>query len=168
VGSGNDYAGVGEVGTFGCGNVGQYWIMNGSPQIVRQFANSANSPNQYFTIKNGDGSAIFATPPGGTFNLQNGIRNTIYGPGFQDWNLGLFKRFVVSERTGFELRGESFDILNHPNWGAVNYNPTSSTFGKVTSKTSLTRTIQLSLYLFTASDLACLGKPVGAWQRLAL
>jgi hypothetical protein len=23
-------------------------------------------------------------------------------------------------------------------------------------------------YLFTASDLACLGKPVGAWQRLAL
>jgi hypothetical protein len=25
-----------------------------------------------------------------------------------------------------------------------------------------------SRYLFTASDLACLGKPVGAWQRLAL
>jgi len=145
IGSGNDYAGVGEVGSFGCGNAGQYWVMNGSPQILKQFANSAASPNQYFAVKNPDGSAIFTTPAAGTFNLQKGIRDAIYGPGFQDWNLGLFKRFVVNERTGFELRSESFNFLNHPNWAGVNYNPTSSTFGKVTSKTSLTRTIQLSL-----------------------
>jgi hypothetical protein len=145
VGSGNDYAGVGGVGLFGCGNAGQYWVMNGTPQILGQFANSASSPEQYFAVKNADGSAIFTPPPAGTFNLQKGVRDSIYGPGFQNWNLGLFKKFALNERSGFELRGESFNFLNHPNWAGVNFNPTSSTFGKVTSKTGLSRTVQLSL-----------------------
>ena len=34
--------------------------------------------------------------------------------------------------------------------------------------THVSQNTQGLLYLFTASDLACLGKPVGAWQRLAL
>lgn len=145
VGSGNDYAGVGGLGSFGCGNAGQYWVRNGTPQILGQFASATTSPNQYFSVKNADGSAIFTTPSAGTFNLQPGVRDAIYGPGFQDWNLGLFKKFVLNDRTGFELRVESFDFINHPNWGGVSYNPTSSTFGKVTSKTSLSRSMQLSL-----------------------
>jgi hypothetical protein len=119
--------------------------VNGNPVILSQFANGASSPNQYFAIKNANGSAIFSTPTAGMFNLQPGVRDEIYGPGFQDWNLGLFKKFAINERTGFEFRTEVFDLPNHPNWAAPNFNPTSSTFGKVTSMTSLSRTIQLSL-----------------------
>ena len=124
---------------------GQFWVLNGTPTDLGQFANTSNSPNQYFAVKNASGSPIFTAPAPGTFNLQPGVRDEIYGPGFQDWNIGLFKKFVVNERTGFEFRSEVFDFPNHPNWSGPEFNPTSSTFGKVTSKTALARTIQLSL-----------------------
>jgi hypothetical protein len=145
VGSGNDYAGVGEVGSFGCGNAGQFWVLNGTPAILGQFATSTTNPNQYFAVKNSSGQPIFTPPAAGTFNLQPGVRNEIYGPGFQDWNIGLFKKFAINERTGFEFRAEAFDFINHPNWSAPSFNPTAATFGKVTTKTNLTRNLQLSL-----------------------
>ncbi|HLJ15147.1 MAG TPA: carboxypeptidase regulatory-like domain-containing protein [Bryobacteraceae bacterium] len=148
VGSANDYAGVGEVGSFGCGNVGQFWTINGTPRILGQFANSASSPNQYFAVVNSNGSPVFTPPAAGTFNLQPGVRDSIHGPGFQDWNLGLFKKFAVNERSGFEFRAEAFDVINHPNWSAPNFNPTSAAFGKVTGKTNLSRNIQLSLRFY--------------------
>jgi hypothetical protein len=148
VGSANDYAGVGEVGSFGCGNAGQFWVMNGTPKILGQFSPSTNSPNQYFAVTNPDGSSIFTPPPAGTFNLQPGVRNSIHGPGFQDWNIGLFKKFALNERTGFQFRAEAFDFPNHPNWTAPSFNPTSATFGKVTAKSTLVRTLQLSLRFY--------------------
>lgn len=148
IGSANDYAGVGEVGSFGCGNVGQFWVVNGTPTILGQFANSASSPNSYFAVNNANGTPIFTPPPIGTFNLQKGVRDSIYGPGFQDWNLGLFKKFAINEKRGFQFRAEGFDFPNHPNWAAPSFNPTSATFGKVTGKTTLARTLQLSLRFY--------------------
>jgi hypothetical protein len=145
VGTSNDYAGVGEVGSFGCGSEGQFWVMNGTPQILGQFANASTSPNQYFSTTNSSGTALFTVPPTGTFNLQKGVRDSIYQPGFQDWNLGLYKKFAINEKNGIEFRAEAFDVNNHPNWSGPGLNPTSSTFGKVTSKTGLARNLQLSL-----------------------
>ncbi len=146
VGVNTDYAGVGEVGSFGCGSEGQFWNMNGTPSIMHQFANSTASPNQYFSTVNSGGAPIFTQPAAGTFVLQKGVRDSIYQPGFQDWNLGLFKAFNVTEKSGFQFRAEAFDVNNHPNWGGVaSFTPTSSSFGKVTSKTGLARNLQLSL-----------------------
>jgi hypothetical protein len=145
VGTNNDYAGVGEVGSFGCGSEGQFWVMNGSVTYPGQFANASTSPNQYFSTTNSNGQPIFTVPASGTFNLQPGVRNSIYQPGFQDWNLGLYKKFSVSEKQYFEFRAEAFDVNNHPNWSGPGLNPTSSTFGKVTGKTGLSRNLQLSL-----------------------
>jgi hypothetical protein len=146
VGVNTDYAGVGEVGSFGCGSEGQFWNMNGTPSILHQFANSTASPNQYFSTVTSGGAPIFTQPAAGTFVLQKGVRDSIYQPGFQDWNLGLFKAFAVTEKSGFQFRAEAFDVNNHPNWGGVaSFTPTSSSFGKVTSKTGLSRNLQLSL-----------------------
>jgi Carboxypeptidase regulatory-like domain/TonB-dependent Receptor Plug Domain len=153
IGANNDYAGVGEVGSFGCGTEGQFWAMNGTPTILGQFSNSSSSPNQYFSTTNSSGQPIFTAPAAGTFNLQKGVRNSIYGPGYRDWNLGLYKKFAFNERHGLEFRAEAFDVDNHPNWTektATNgtsgfYNPTSTTFGKITAKTQLSRNLQLSL-----------------------
>jgi hypothetical protein len=146
VGTTNDFAGVGEVGSFGCGTEGQFWNMNGTPQIVGQFSNSPSSPNA-------NGQPIFTQPAAGTFTQQKGVRDSIYGPGFRDWNLGLFKKFAITERHGLEFRAEAFDVDNHANWtektgtGGTSgfFNPTSSSFGKVTAKTQLSRNLQLSL-----------------------
>jgi hypothetical protein len=148
IGSNNDFAGVGEVGSIGCSGSIQYWNMAQSPSILGQFANSTASPNQYFSTTTAGGAPIFTQPATGTFVLQKGIRGSIYGPGFQDWNLGLFKGFAINERTGFQFRAEAFDVNNHPNWSGPGENPTSSSFGKITSKTGLARTIQLSLRFY--------------------
>jgi hypothetical protein len=154
IGANVDYAGVSsnDLGNFGCqyngtNYEGQFWILNGSPQIVGQFAGgigaNASSP-KYFT-------ANVTPPPAGTFNLQPGVRDSVYGPGFQDWNLMLFKRFAINERNNVEFRAEAYDFINHPNWanvgqtGGPNFNPTSGTFGEVTGKSTLVRDLQLSL-----------------------
>ena len=154
VGSNNDYANVGEFGKLGCGTgEGQFWVVNGTssilgPPIVGQFAGPTGTA-KYFATTDAAGNPIFSKPPTGTFNLQNGVRDNIYQPGFQNWNLGLFKKFAINERTGFEFRAEAYNFINHPNWGGVNFDPTSGQFGEVTGKsTSNPRNLQLSLRYF--------------------
>jgi hypothetical protein len=155
----NDYAGVGQDANFGCGVNGQYWIVNGDPKIIGTFG----AGGQWFATKNPDGSPIFTAPTAGTFNLAKNVRNLIYQPGFQNWNVGLFKKFAFTERTGLQFRAEAFNFINHPNWGGgsgggspgvsgVQFNPTSATFGKVTTKGGGTgageRNLQLSLRVY--------------------
>ncbi len=145
----SDYAGVGLDSNFGCGKNGQYWVVNGDPKVLGKFANlGAKDPNQWFAVKNPDGTSIFTAPASGTFNTQR-VRNLIYQPGFQNWNMGLFKSIAVTERFRFQFRAEAFNVWNHPNLGGssgggVDFDPNSSTFGKVTTKGS-ERNLQLSL-----------------------
>jgi hypothetical protein len=143
IGTNNDYAGVGEFGSFGVGSCpeGQFWVLNGPVTInTGAFAGSAPSASspRYFTVN-------ATPPPAGTFNLQPGVRDSIYAPGFQDWNVGLLKTFAVTEKSLFQFRAEGYDFINHPNLSAPNWTPTSSQFGMVTSKTTLSRNLQLSL-----------------------
>ena len=148
VGTNNDFANAGEYGSFGCGSEGQFWVENGTPQInTGAFAGPVTNSSSpaYFTSKNANGTSIFTAPTSGTFNLQPGVRDSIYGPGFQDWNLALYKRFAINEKNGFQFRAEAYDFINHPNLSGENLNPTSSQFGLITSKTTLARNLQLSL-----------------------
>ena len=145
IGLNQDYAGVGEYGSFGCGNEGEFWNMAQTPGIAGQFAINNSSPNQYFQTTLPNGQPIFTPPAAGTFVLQKGVRNSIYQPGFRDWNLGLFKAFLITEKQGLQFRAEAFDVNNHPNWSGPGLNPTSGNFGKVESKTGLARNLQLSL-----------------------
>jgi hypothetical protein len=141
IGGNNDYAGVGEVGSFGCGSVGQFWVLNGPVQInTGAFAGpvtNSSSP-KYF-------SANVTAPPTGTFNLQSGVRDSVYQPGIQDWNIGLIKSFPVTEHKSFQFRAEAYDFINHPNLSGPQLTPTSSQFGMITTKTGLARNLQLSL-----------------------
>jgi predicted heme/steroid binding protein len=150
-----DYAGVGQDANWGCGGNGQFWVVNGDPKIIGRFGPSG----QWFATTNPDGSPIFTAPAPGTFNTQR-VRNLIYQPGYQNWNMGLFKTFPVNERLRFQFRAEAYNVWNHPNWcsnsgcnGTTNIglNPTNTaTFGKVLSKGSGSsgqgeRNLQLSL-----------------------
>ena len=149
---GSGIGGVGLDSNFGCGVNGQYWVVNGNPRIIGKFAaNGAADPNQWFATTNPDGTPIFTAPAPGTFNTQR-VRDIIYQPGFENWNLGLFKAFPIAEQRGFQFRAEAYNVWNHPNLGGssgggVDFNPTSSTFGKVTSKGS-ERNLQLSLRFY--------------------
>ena len=144
----NDYVGVGQDGSMSC--AGQFWVKNGDPVVLHNMAYNGggkNDPALWFQTLNSDGSSIFSKPAG-AFNHQNGIRNEIHNPGFNNWNLGLYKKFAVNERTGFQFRAEAFNAFNHPNWGGAQYNPTNSQFGQITSKTGDVRNLQLSLRFY--------------------
>ena len=147
VGVNTDYAGVGEYGSFGCGSEGEFWNMTGTPKILHQFAGYGGT-GKYFATTNPDGSAIFTQPTAGTFNLQKGVRNSIYQPGYQDWNLSLKKQFLVTQRTSMEFTADAYNFINHPNLSGPNLNPTSGQFGEITGKsTSNPRTLQIGLHL---------------------
>ena len=145
-----DYAGVGLDSNFGCGQNGQYWVVSSTPKIIGTFG----ATGQWFD------TSVFTKPAAGTFNSQR-VRNLIYQPGYQNWNLGLFKTFPVTEKTGLQFRAEAYNFINHPNWcgssgcsGTTNIglNPTTSTFGKVLTKgggvAGGERNLQLSLRFY--------------------
>jgi outer membrane receptor protein involved in Fe transport len=70
------------------------------------------TPSDVRFIFNGPGSAkIFNTPFG------NAARNSLRGPKLNQLNMGLFKNIKVFERLTVQLRGEAFNVLNHPNPG---------------------------------------------------
>lgn len=159
VGRNQDYANVGQDGSMN-GSAIQYWAFNGGDiKYTKQFArNGASDPSYWIAVPLGtDGKPTqFSAPASGTFVTQNIARNVFYGPGFNNWNLGLFKKFSINERIAFQFRAEAFDAFNHPNLcyvgaggcsgNGVGVDPTNlTTFGKVTGKANDVRNLQLSL-----------------------
>lgn len=75
-------------------------------------AEVAVNPSQVHYILNLPGSArIFGTPFG------DATRNSLRGPRLNQLNAGLFKNIRISERWTVQLRGEAYNVLNHPNPG---------------------------------------------------
>jgi len=110
----------------------------------RKFSEGAADSNFYFRTRLQDGSPIFTPPPRGAFTASQSRNSAGYNPGFQNWNLAVFKDFALTESQNIQFRAEMFNWINHPNWSGANTNPRSGTFGKVTGKSS-DRNIQLSL-----------------------
>ncbi|OJV44418.1 MAG: hypothetical protein BGO25_04770 [Acidobacteriales bacterium 59-55] len=61
---------------------------------------------------------VFAQPANGSFG--NFHRNTIYGPGVNNYNMSLYKNVNITESVRFQLRFEFYNIFNHTQWGTVN------------------------------------------------
>ena len=61
-------------------------------------------------------------------------RNALRGPGAWQFDLGVHRRFNLTERTNLEFRYESFNVLNHPNFNIPNFRSFSlnSTTGAIT------------------------------------
>jgi hypothetical protein len=80
----------------------------------------------------------FTTNAIGTFGDAG--RNDLRRPGMINTNASLFRHFAITERLQAEVRGEAFNVLNHPNlslfYSAGSYvaleNVTSPTFGQIT------------------------------------
>jgi hypothetical protein len=76
-------------------------------------------------------TSIFTAPAYGYFGTAG--RDLIRGPGMEEWDVALFKTFHITERVGFTLRGEAFNLFNHTNFNAVSTSFGSGNFGQVTS-----------------------------------
>ena len=62
------------------------------------------------------GSAVMTPPEPLTFG--NMRRNILRGPGFENWDTSVTKVVKFNERVRMQLRGEFFNVLNHPNFYA--------------------------------------------------
>jgi len=67
--------------------------------------------------------------------------------GINNFDASLLKNFNFTEQRYFQLRFESFNILNHPTFSAPNTTVTSASFGLITAQANLPRQIQLGARL---------------------
>ncbi len=66
------------------------------------------------------GSAVITAPAPGHFGNMG--RNIFRGPTYKDWDFSVSKIFKFNERVKMQLRGEVFNILNHPNFDVFSMN----------------------------------------------
>ena len=112
-------------------------------QIAPTELSSGRSIYQYFNI------AAFVAPAANSFRFGNAGRDTIRGPSFSNFDFSLFKNFRIQERLKAQVRGEFFNIANHPNYGQPGTSMGTATFGTITSlaSTATMRQIQCGLKL---------------------
>jgi hypothetical protein len=74
-------------------------------------------------------TAAFAQPAPGQFG--NIGRNTLRGPGINNFDLALFKNFDLGMGSRLQFRFESFNAFNHTQWEAPQTNVANPNFGRV-------------------------------------
>ena len=89
-------------------------------RIVRIRSRSVSYPH---TVGEWFSTSSFALPAVGA--LGDAGHNSLRGPGRDNWNISLFKSFVLSETRGsrFELRVETFNTWNHTEFNQVSNAP---------------------------------------------
>jgi len=87
--------------------------------------------------------SAFASPAPYTYGSAG--RDILFGPGRWNWDMSLFKNFVIREQTRFEFRAEAFNIFNHPQFGQPNPNIGNPQAGSITSTVGNPRQLQMGL-----------------------
>jgi hypothetical protein len=75
--------------------------------------------------------AAYALPP--LFTLGNVGKNTLFGPGTQNWDFSVFKNTSITERLNSQFHAEFFNIFNHPNFSLPGRTINQPTFGVINS-----------------------------------
>ena len=102
-------------------------------------ANATNRPNYSGsvsypqTVAQWFNPSAFSKPVAGQWGTLT--KGAIRGPGRDNWNMSLFKEFMLNEARGsrVEFRAESFNTWNHTQFNGVSTGFSSSNFGAVTS-----------------------------------
>jgi hypothetical protein len=102
------------------------------------------NPNQWFNPN------AFILPIAGTYGTLG--RGAYSGPGLADADISLFKNVSLSDRMHLQFRAESFNMLNHANFGTPNatvFSGTSisPTAGLITATATTSRQIQFGMKL---------------------
>ena len=88
--------------------------------------------------------AAFSTAPQFTFgNLGRTI--DMRGPGQVNWDMSVFKNFVIKEKLKAQFRCEALNAMNTPLFYGPNVSYGSSSFGKITTQANFSRQLQLAL-----------------------
>jgi len=86
-----------------------------------------NGPGSHTLIPGTNGSQnayqlynpnAFIAPVGLTFG--DSARNSLRNPNRTNFDMAMFKHFVIKESIAFEFRVEAFNVFNHTQWGYIN------------------------------------------------
>jgi len=118
-------------------------LASGTPAQARpdQIANPNNSAPHH--LKQWFNTAAFAQVPAGEYRPGNAHVNSITGPGYEVWNLSIFKNIAIRDQAKMQFRVESFNTLNHTNFSGVAATLAQSNYGQVTSSGEA-RVVQLA------------------------
>jgi len=107
-------------------------------------ANLVGDPNSGFTksLNEWFNKDAFELPEVAHYGTLS--RNTMRGPGLNNWDLGFGKSFSLTERLRLQFRGEMFNAMNHPQYNTPDHSMTSPTFAVVSSARDA-RIIQVGL-----------------------
>ena len=119
------------------GTVDQAGVGTGNGSQPWSVAGSLGGQNQAFSHSNSDGNywfnpKAFFLPAAGAFRRRR--KGHHLEPDSQISNFAVRKNFRLNERMRIQLRGEAYNVFNHPNWGNPSTSPTSAAFGKIQSK----------------------------------
>jgi len=96
------------------GGDGTRAVVTGNPVLPK----SRRTVDQYFD------SSVFVLPTPGTVPGTNtpGIlrTNMMRGPGTNNFDMALNKNFPIKERVTLQIRGEAYNVFNHPSFDATN------------------------------------------------
>jgi outer membrane receptor protein involved in Fe transport len=88
-------------------------------------------------------NSAYALQALGTFGNEAPLQAR--GPGFANVDVAISKHFPIFERSQLEIRGEAFNVLNHPNYANPNTAiSSSSTFGRITATANDARLLQIA------------------------
>jgi hypothetical protein len=95
--------------------------------------NYAGSISYPQTVTQWFNPAAFSLPAPGQWGTLT--KGAIRGPGRDNWNISLFKSFLLSEQRNsrLEFRVETFNTFNHTQFNGISTTYTASNFGAVTS-----------------------------------
>jgi hypothetical protein len=112
------------------------------PDLVSNPNDGPHTPNEWVSR-----SAFLQLNPvtqAGQFGNEG--RNVVRGPGIESVDISLFKDFVINESKRLQFRAESFNTLNHPNFGLPENDLESPDFGQIL-QAGPPRLLQLALKL---------------------
>lgn len=114
-----------------------------------------NPRSQWFCSAPGCGyfsnPGVATLPAPFTLGTAPSVLPNVRAPGTRNATLSLFKEFpLASVREGMrlELRLESFNALNHPQFGGPNTTVNSGNFGVISNQANLPREVQVALKLY--------------------
>jgi hypothetical protein len=106
---------------------------SGTNEVTAWFNTAAFTPN-------GPGVAGGIGPGGADGNVG---RNSLFGPGFKDLDMGVFRNITLERGVVFQLRGETTNALNWVNLSNPTGSLASGNYGKITSAAGTQRIIQV-------------------------
>lgn len=114
-------------------------VNNGAPSWPDRIkSGKLDNPDPYYWF---DASAFVAPAAN---NYGNVARGVLYSPGVVNIDSSVVKTFRFTEKVGFNVRFEAFNLFNTPYFGFPNASIGSATVGRITSTVGDNRSVQIS------------------------